>query len=285
MILVSVVSMLAAVFQEPVVPMPRGTMPVVPAAGARSASADGDGLSDEARIARASSLGRVLYTFDRAAWVSSDALMAAVPRDRLTGSGGYVVEQSGPDDLRVTYYRGEASTAVGFFVADVRAGKVVTAHLLAEPIALTAAQALLVRARGLAAETARSRAYRPCSKQPFNTVVLPPREDGSIAVYLLSPQRDAGTFPMGGHYRMIVGADGRIATSRPYSVACLDTPLPRLPTGATPVGLVVSSVLDPVPTEIHVFASYSLRMPVFVATRDKRLWKVTGSTIALTSVR
>ena len=55
----------------------------------------------------------------------------------------------------------------------------------------------------------------------------------------------------------------------------------RIVAGATPAGLVVNHLLDPVPTEIHVFASYSLQMPLFVATRDKRLWRVEGAAISL----
>lgn len=290
MILLSVASLLATVLQGPAAltlqaAVPQVAVPTDTTIGPASASESQRGPSDTSRIARSSSLGAQLHMFDRAAWVSSDALTAAVPRDRLAGIGGYVVERLDPDILRVTYYRGKAATAEGFFVADVRAGKVVKTQLLAAPVALTSAQSQLARARELAAETARSRGYTPCSRQPFNTVVLPPREDGSIAVYLLSPQRDAGTFPMGGHYRVLVSADGRVVTSRPFSVGCLDMSLPKLPAGATPIGVVVNSVLDPVPTEIHVFASYSLRMPVFVATRDKRLWKVTGSTIVLAPVR
>ncbi len=47
----------------------------------------------------------------------------------------------------------------------------------------------------------------------------------------------------------------------------------------------VTHLLDPVPTEIHVFASYNLRMPVFVATADKRVWKVQGSDITLSAAK
>jgi hypothetical protein len=36
----------------------------------------------------------------------------------------------------------------------------------------------------------------------------------------------------------------------------------------------VNHLLDPAPTEIHVFTSYSMRIPVFVSTRDARVWKV-----------
>ena len=237
--------------------------------------------SIEQRIADAASRGRLIHEFDRAAWVSSDALMAAVPKDQLSGVGGYVVEASEAQSLRVTYYRGSAAAAQAFFVADVRGGKVVRKELLATPISLSPDQAVLARAREVAGVRARERSYKPCTPAPFNTVVVPSRQGGPVAVYLLSAQKDAGTYPMGGNYRVIVAPDGQVLTSRPYSVSCVNLTVPKLPDGAKPVGLIVTHLLDPVPTEIHVFASYNLRMPVFVGTPDKRVWEVQGSKITL----
>lgn len=129
----------------------------------------------EQRIAQASSIGGMLHAFDRAAWVSSDALTAAIPKEQLDALGGYVVEPVDPQILRVTYYRGALAQAQAFFVADVRDGKVVRQDVLANPIPLTAAQAVLARARDIAAQRAQERAYKPCTPGPFNTVVLPSR--------------------------------------------------------------------------------------------------------------
>lgn len=224
---------------------PGGTPPAPPAPGTVPSAP-----SNEQRIAEAASLGRLIYTFDRAAWVSSDALTATIPKDQLASVGGYVVEASDAQTLRVTYYRGSAAAAQAFFVADVR-----------------------------------ERSYKPCTPFPFNTVVVPSRKGGPVAVYLLSAQQDAGTYPMGGNYRVIVASDGRVLASRPYSVSCLSLTVPKLPAGAKPVGCMVTHLLDPVPTEIHVFASYNLRMPVFVATADKRVWKVQGSDITLSAAK
>lgn len=137
------------------------------------------------------------------------------------------------------------------------------------------------RAREIAVERARERNYKPCTDAPFNTVVLPSRDNGPVAVYLLSAQQKADTWPMGGNYRVIVASDGAVLASRPYSVGCLNVTQPRLPPGATPVGFIVSHLLDPTPTEVHVFASYSMHSPVFVTTPDRKVWKVEGRTIAL----
>jgi hypothetical protein len=258
---------------------PQGTAATPPAPIAPAAS------EIEQRLAQSSALGRMLYHFDRAAWVSSDALTAKVPKEKLAGAGGYIVEQADAQTLRVTYYRGGAADAQAFFVADVRGGKVVQDSLLAQPIALTPEQASLARARQIAVKTAQARDYKPCGARPFNTVALPSRKGGPVAVYLLTPQEKAETYPMGGNYRVIVASDGKVLAHRPYSVSCLNLPAPKPEGDATPVGLVVTHLLDPTPTELHVFASYSLGVPVFVATRDKKIWKVSGSEISPASLK
>ncbi|WP_242149266.1 hypothetical protein [Sphingomonas sp. BAUL-RG-20F-R05-02] len=235
--------------------------------------------SDEQRIAQSSSVGQILYAFDRAAWVSTDALRATAPKQQLTGSGGYIVEPIDAQTLHVTYYHGDTAHAQAFFVADVRNGKVEQKTLLDQPVALTPRQLTLAKARDIAAQRAKERAYKPCTPSPFNTVVLPSRSGGPIAVYLLSAQQDAGTYPLGGNFRVIIGPDGQVLASRPYSVGCINMTAPKLPAGAKPVGFVVNDLLDPVPTEIHVFASYSMHMPIFVTTPDHRLWKVQGAAI------
>lgn len=259
-----------------------GTLPAPPAVPA--ATAPGAPSVDQ-RLAEAASLGRLIHALDRAAWVSSDALTHAVPREQLAGAGGYVVEAIDGQVLRVTYYRGSGADARAFFVADVRGGKVVRRDMLAAPVALTADQAILARARDVAAARARERAYTPCTPAPFNTVVVPSRKRAPIAVYLLSAQQEAGAYPLGGQYRVIVAPDGGVLASRPYSVGCRDLTVPKLPPGAKPAGFAVNHLLDPVPTEIHVLTSYNLRMPLFVATPDKRVWHVQGSSITAATAR
>lgn len=247
----------------------------------KAAPVPADGAEVTERVAQASSVGSLLYAFDRAAWVSSDALTAQVPQDHLKGLGGYIVEIAEAGVLRVTYYRGAAATADVLFVVDVRDGEVVRSELLTHPVRLLPAQASLARAREIAVERARERNYKPCTNAPFNTVVLPSRDNGPVAVYLLSAQKTADTWPMGGNYRVIVAPDGAVSASRPYSVGCLNVTRPHLPAGAKPVGFIVSHLLDPTPTEVHVFASFSMHSPVFVTTPDKRIWKVEGRAITI----
>lgn len=254
---------------------PPATAPAIATASDPAAPAP----SEDQQVAQSASIGKLLYTFDRAAWVSTDALLKKVPRDQLGGPGGYVVEPIGTDMLQVTYYRGEAAAARAFFIADIRKGKVVRDALVAEPVALTPRQAALAAARTIATDAAMTNGYKPCTPAPFNTVVLPSHDGGPIAVYLLSAQKNTDSYPMGGHYRVIVGPDGKVLASRPFSASCLTIELPKSSRRGGAAILFVTHLLDPVPTEIHAFTSHSLRAPLVVGTSETRVWEVSGSKI------
>lgn len=243
-----------------------------------------DSRSEQQRLADASIFGAMIYAFDRAAWVSTDSLMEVVPRDQLVGAGGYVIEPVDKDTLRATYFKGDAASARAFFVADVRGGKVVRHDILPEPAPLTPVQMILARAREIAKQEAGAKGYRPCTAAPFNTVVLPSVNGGPVTVYLLSPQVTNANYMMGGNYRVTIAPDGRIVGSRAFNTSCLNLKLPDRDKEKV-AGLFVSHLLDPVPTEIHVFASYSVQQPVFVLTPDKRTWQVRGRDISILSPR
>ncbi len=257
------------------------TLQMPPAAGqAAVAEPQLSAAQIQERVAQSSALGSLIYAFDGAAWVSTDALMAAIPKDQLPTSGGYVVEIVDGATLRVTYYRGSAADARAFFVADVRDSKVVGQQVLPQPVALSADQTRLVRAREIAIDDARKRAYPACTSASFNVVALP-SGSGQIAVYLLTAQTTVETYAMGGNYRVLIAQDGRIVESRPFSKTCINVPQAKKDAKSKPAGIYVSHLLDPVPTEIHAFTSYSLKLPVYVSTPDQRMWTVQGSRISL----
>jgi hypothetical protein len=70
-----------------------------------------------------------------------------------------------------------------------------------------------------------------------------------------------------------------VLTTRPFTRSCLNMPA-RPPQGSTPSMLVVSHLLDPEPTELHVFTSLTSRLPVGVVTPDRRLWTVNGTAMS-----
>jgi hypothetical protein len=100
-------------------------------------------------------------------------------------------------------------------------------------------------------------------------------------VYVLTPQTQAGIFPFGGHSRATFSAAGALLSQRTFTNTCLD--MSNQPEGGDPIAAVgVTHLLDPIPTEIHVFLSIWMALPVAVATREpRRVWMVTGDRIEL----
>jgi len=99
-------------------------------------------------------------------------------------------------------------------------------------------------------------------------------------VYVLTPQTDNDTLPFGGHYLIEVSADGKASALRPFTKSCVSLPLHDKGPDAT-VALTITHLLDPVPTEIHVFSSLSAHMPIFILTTQNQLnWKVEGDRIS-----
>jgi len=232
------------------------------------------------RIAQAVHFGGGLYALDRAAAVATRDMLMQVPADQLAGPGGFIVELASEATLKVTYYRGQPEQAQAFFVAEVRDFQVFGHQRFTEPVALSPAQIVVAKARLTAKKAAEKSGDRPCTKAPFDIVVLPPQPDGIILVYLLSSQLDAQTYMLGGAYRIVIDESGEVISQRPYSVSCLAMSRPKeMPSGGKLVGLTVTHLLDPVPTEMHVLASLMLQLPVTVATNDNSVWRVTGTTI------
>jgi len=55
---------------------------------------------------------------------------------------------------------------------------------------------------------------------------------------------------------------------------CLELGSQKIPEGAKPAGMFITHLLDPVPTEIHVFTAFGSGLPLYVGVRDGRLYSV-----------
>lgn len=221
---------------------------------------------EQADIALATARAKLLYRYDQAAWHTTDALRRDVPGEALATIRGWVVTPDG-DDYRVTYYSGDAGTehravysAVWTGATDIRDRRV---HEAGDS-QLSPEQARLAAASDAVPEQGPLR----CADRRFNRVVLPRSSaDGPDLVYLLTPQTETGTIPLGGHHRSAV-KDGKILSSRAFSNSCIAMPL-----DAKAEGFVISHLLDPTPTEIHFFSALAGRTPVYVITsQNERLW-------------
>jgi len=237
--------------------------------------------SPESAVGRAERRGLAMFMYDRAAWVSSDDLIARLPADRRSEVGGWIVSPKA-DKLHVDFFAKTEPRHVvysvdvsGQILSDAKVYPQNDEPLLREP-ALRMAHALIVARE----ELAKHREWRPCAPAPFNTVVLPPENDNVIPVYFLTPQTENGSFPFGGHYEIDVAADGQVVSARAFSKACIALTKAAGPHEAKPAALVITHLLDPQPTEVHVFEQFSVGVPVYVGIASTRsMWKVESGQI------
>jgi hypothetical protein len=249
-----------------------------PAPAAKPAPAPPITAAEQQAIREASTRGALLYAYDQAAWHGTDAMMAKLPdaRERV---GGWIVD--GPAEApELVFFDRDKAAPHTLFVADFNDGKLVSSRVARPGEAeLSAERRRLIAARAVGMETLQAKGFQRCSALQMNTVVLPPAEPGGPTyVYLLTPQPDLNTIPFGGHYRIAVGADGKAGEMRPFTNSCIAMPS-KPPAGSGATGMFITHLLDPVPTEIHVFSSLVAGVPVYVGTRDGRVWAVRGTSI------
>ncbi|WP_315761177.1 hypothetical protein [Sphingomonas sp. Y38-1Y] len=223
--------------------------------------------------------GLQLFIFDRAAWIASDAVMAAGKKAAMPPVAGWVTERGSGDTITVTFFTGEGDTRQAVYAVRLDRNRLVGEDRFDAPRPLTAAQRSLNDAVKTASAEAVRRGWRPCGAQPFNAIALPPAKPGApTAVYLLTPQTRTDSFPLGGHYRVAVDAAGQVTEARAFTKSCLEMGRPSETADKKLAMLATNHLLDPQPTEIHVFTSLAARLPVAVKTGEK-LWVVQGASI------
>ena len=243
-----------------------------------SAPAAAQSAAEKAALSAAGERGRLLFELDRAAWVTTDDMLERFGR-RDMPIKGWVVERDGAEGYRVTYFGDGPAGPVAWYSGVVGQDTIVSREVFPEAArpALTAAQLRLKEA----ADVARAYAdYQPCTPSRFNLAIVPPAApDAPIEAYLLSAQTERNVYPLGGHYLLRIQG-GKVASHRRFMKSCMNLDTAGDPGKGTPVALVVAHLLDPTPTEIHVWVSMWMKKPIYVIT-GKTLWTVEGPSIRL----
>jgi len=246
------------------------TAAAIPAAQAQSAAAE-KVASDQA-LAR----GRLIYAYDQAAWHGTDDMMTKVANPGET-IGGYIVD--GPAATpTLLFYDKDPKQPHAVYIAEFRDDRLVSGRALGpnDDRAISPARMRMILARGTAVAEWKRIAPLYCGTRGPNTVVLSPEwAGGPFLVYVLSPQGAEKSYPLGGHFRVDVDADGTPGAMRVFSKGCVDV---KEPEGAG-TAIAVTHLLDPVPTEIHVFTALASKHPLAVGTPNGKMWLVTGAGI------
>lgn len=249
-----------------------------PAAAPASQAALPVSAAEQAQLDEAAARGALLYAYDQAAWHGTDEMQAKLA-DPASKIGGWIVD--GPAEApELVFFDKDKAEPHAVFLVSFRGGRLVSSHEAGpQERQLSPERRRLVAALATASAALIEKKVSACSQSRFNSVVLPPSTPGGpTLVYFLTPQPANDVIPFGRHYRVAVGADGKAGEVRAFTNSCAF--VPKGPPNA--VGLVVTHLLDPVPTEIHVFSSYVSKVPVYVATvKNRRMWEVDRTKIRL----
>lgn len=228
---------------------------------------------DARLVRRAIDRGQLMYAYDQAAWHGTDDLKIKLP-DFAARVDGWIVDGPAQSPHLIFYSRDEQPRAV--YVADFRDNRLVSGKVLGpgDDTTLSPARLSMIEARRAARTALASSPQGFCAKASPNSIVLPPETpDGPYLVYFMTPQTANDSIPAGGHYLFEV-ARGKVLRSRGFTRSCISLSLTAGGKGR-PAALVVSHLLDPVPTEIHVFTMFAARLPVdVVTTGNGRIWAV-----------
>jgi len=249
--------------------------PAAPAAGPLVPLSRAQRAALEAAAVR----GRLIGAIAAAGQVATRDMLSRVSDPDGVGISGWIAEPEG-NGVTVTFYAEGTPGPAAVYRANVLGGRVVgrEIHLAGARPQLNPIQTRMAAARAATAGLDHS----ACGGESFNALVVPPTTlDGPIDVYQISPQSAPGRFPVGGHYKTTVAADGSVAAARGFTNACLEVAAPAPAPGAQPAPLAVTHLLDPLPTEIHVFLSIWAARPLVVVAGDpQRLFAVTPNGIA-----
>lgn len=215
-----------------------------------------------AALRAAESTGREIFLHDRAAAIATDAVRELGAFDGSKQLRGWVTEQVA-DSIVVTFI-GATARPMMPLVARYRVVVSPDGKLAEKPAELKTPRPLTAFESGAAAarELAATSTFPACGER-YNSVVLPvPNSVNRFVVYLLPGTEDYRVIPIGGAHRFDVDVSARkVISQRAYSQSCLvikDDP--------KAIALMVTHLLDPVPSEVHVFWNLWARRRMIVLT-------------------
>jgi len=230
--------------------------------------------------------GAEMYAYDQAAWHATDRFMLDLPRSRGNQSElrGYIVEPAEAGLLKTTFFGEHDGSRYAYATYWVR-GSIVERGGVVEPDGARDLSLLALRmiaARDAAIDQMRQPGHEICTRYPPNSLVLPPRADGTIPAYVLTSTRSSTSYPAGGHYRFDFDATNQLVGERRFMKACYDVQY----AGRDDVRAefaVLTHLLDPQPTEIHAFVSRYIPVPLMIVTIENReSWTITKGQIQST---
>jgi len=237
-------------------------------------------------VATASQRGIAMFMHDASAARASDELLARKVFERDPRLEGWLTEVIPDRKLVMVDFIGtdDGKPAVLYRVEVPVGDSKLKFQALKPSSPLTESQQARWTARQLAGAELNKR--EDLCAQQYNSVVMypDPAPDGLIHVYMLAATSEPGVVVAGGHYRYDFSPDGKLLEAqRPFTKSCFKIEAPDEKQGK-PVAFMLTHLLDPTPTEIHVFLSRLHGQSIYVMT-DAGNWLVDGPDISFLEPR
>jgi hypothetical protein len=235
-------------------------------------------------VQRANSVGMEIFAHDAAASRATDELLSRKVVETDQRLRGWLTERSDEGDdhaILVTFVGEEGDATVALYRLRVPVeGRTIRYQALAPAVPLSAPQAAGWKARMSAKQELEKRPDL-CGEH-YNTVVLPAGTVGKgIRVYMLAATSQPDLMIAGGHFLYEYSEDGsKLLSQRAFTRSCIDLPLKGDPEKGEVAALTLSHLLDPTPTEIHVFLNRNYGKSLYLlTTQNKLIWVVTEGAI------
>lgn len=125
-----------------------------------------------------------------------------------------------------------------------------------------------------AREVAQPYLRTPCSRSFDSAALRDPTGDG-LLIYALAIPEHPGEIIIGGHHRFSMSADGKtLRQADTLSTSCAKTDLNKLRAADGKSGVAIRANLSDIPLETHVYLSLLYKIPLYVVTRDLKMWKI-----------
>lgn len=220
----------------------------------------------KAELAGISERGKLLASYDMAAWHATDAVLAMKPEEGITRyiarrtSGVWTVAfgrfNKKKDGFLVLYEALQGGTPQEFSVKKYESPKEEKGFYL---VAAKAIETAIADFRG--------------EQRPYNVAILP-AESGQWYVYVIPAQTDMEVFPLGGDVRYLMSPDGtKIVEKRQLHKAIIEFTTP--PDGKRLEAGYHTAVVDDLPEDTDVFHVMARKpsVPEYVVT-SKYLYRI-----------
>jgi hypothetical protein len=136
-----------------------------------------------------------------------------------------------------------------------------------------------------ARQTVQAHLQTPCSRH-YESVALADPTGPGLLLYALALEEEPSAVLLGGHHRFSLSVDGQtLRQADALSTACTATTLAKLQATDASQGVAIRANLSDTPLEIHVYLSLHYRVPLFVVTRDLKMWEVKDGHMRVISER